>query len=87
LTNPTQALSGYALTHSIAALRRLCVGKIVWLKISLSDVVNFMAKFHDLQNIERHQEIASGICHLALWDDAQVHIIESDVFDHILGLT
>jgi hypothetical protein len=74
------------LTHLIAALRQLCVGKIVWLKLSLSDVVNFMAKFHDLQNIERCQEIASGICHLALWDDVQVHIIESDVFDHILGL-
>ncbi len=45
-----------------------------------------MAKFCDLQNIERCHEIASGICHLALWVDARVHVMESDVFDHILGL-
>jgi hypothetical protein len=64
----------------------LVVTKIVWLKLSLSDVMNFMAKSCDLQINEQCCEFASGICHLVLWDDANMLIMESDVFDHILVL-
>ena len=87
LTTPTQESNGYALTYSIATLRRLCGDKIVRVELLSSDVVNFMATVCDLQNIERCREIASGIFHLALWDEARVHIMESDMFDHVLGLT
>lgn len=86
LTNPTQEANGYALTYSIAALRRLCDDKTPRIELISSNVVNFMAKFCDLHNIERCREIASSICHLASWDEVRVHIIEGDMFDHILGL-
>jgi len=86
LTNPNQESNGYALTYSIAALRRLCGDNIIRVELISFDVVNFMEKVCDLQNIERCREIASGIYHLALWDEARVHIMQSDMFDHILSL-
>jgi vacuolar protein 8 len=86
LTNPNQESNGYALTYLIAALRRLCGDNIIRVELISLDVVNFMEKVCDLQNIERCREIASGICHLALWDEARVHIMQSDMFGHILSL-
>ena len=87
LTNYTHEGNVHALTYSIAALRRLCDDKDIRVELIAANAVEFMAKHCDLDNTERCREIASGICHLALWDESRAHIINSDMFHHILEMT
>ena len=86
LTNHTQGTNEHALTYSVAALRRLCDDENIRVELIATNAVNFMAECCTLKNIERCREIASCICHLALWDESRLHILESDMFDRILEL-
>lgn len=86
LTSHGEGTNEHALTYSIAALRRLCDDTNVRAELVATDALAFLAKHCELQNIERCREIASGVCHLALWDEARAHIVESEMFDHILAL-
>ena len=36
--------------------------------------------------MERCGEIASGVCHLALFDRARLNILESELFDRIIDM-
>ena len=86
LISNTQELNAHALTYSIAALRRLSDDENIRVEMIANDTVSFFAKFCHFDNIERCREIASSICHLALWDKARMHIVESEMFDKILEL-
>ena len=86
LITHTHGSNKHALTYSIATLRRLSDDENIRVEMIASNAVDFMAKFYDLKNTERCREIASGVCNLALWDEARIHILGNEMFGHILDL-
>ena len=86
LTKHIQATNECAVTYSVSALRRLCANRIVRVDLNPNNVVNFMSTLCDNKNIARCREIASSICHFTLWDEARVHIIQSNLIGHVIEL-
>lgn len=68
----------HSLNYSIASLRRVSDDTNNRVELIASNAIEFMDRFYDVDNIDRCREIASSVCHLALWDKARQPIIDSN---------
>ena len=76
----------HCVTYSVAALRRLSDDSNVRPQLIASDVLDFLSRAYDEEEIERSREIACCMCHLAVWSESKLHLAKSSMLKHIIVL-